>query len=54
MNQQEFNEYYKKNPDKFIEKFYPNIKLYQYQKLFLRFIAKYKNVYFTRLWGFRK
>ena len=54
MNQEEFKEFYKKYPDKFIETFYPDIKLYTYQKILLRFITKYKGGCFRELQGLKK
>lgn len=35
-----FINYYKKYPDKFIDDFYPETKLYKWQKLFIRTLAK--------------
>ena len=49
MYQEEFKEFYKRYPDKFIEVFYPDIKLYCYQKILLRFMAKYDSGYFREL-----
>ena len=54
MDQKEFNEYYKKYPDKFIETFYPDIKLFSYQKILLRIMAKYKCGYFRELHELKK
>lgn len=42
MDKEKIKEYYKKYPDKFIETFHPDIKLYCYQRILLRFMYKRK------------
>lgn len=53
-NYEDFKEYYKRNPDKFIEDFYPDMKLYPYQKLMLKIMCGIDKVAKCLPWSRRR
>jgi hypothetical protein len=53
-NYEKWQEFYKRYPDKFVENFHPDIKLYSYQKMMLRIMCEIDKVTRYLPWGCRR
>ena len=53
-NYEKWQEFYKRYPDKFVENFHSDIKLYSYQKMMLRIMCKIDKVTRYLPWGCRR